>query len=100
MKSFIFGFLAAYFIFTIAIQVKNAISDSGQSQSGYTTPSQVAQDMENLFKDKQNKSIIFLAKSTPTLTDFAQGDIVFSTPTQKGWTRIQNDRYYFNLTKF
>ena len=100
MKNYFLGFLSAYFILTALIAVKNSVADSGQSQTAYGTPGQIGQDMENLFKDKQNKNKVMLFRSTPTLADFAEGDIVFSTMTAKGWTRIQDDRYYFTMTKF
>lgn len=99
MKDFFLGFLVAYFVFTSLWAVRNSVADSGQSQTAYTTPGQIGQDMENLFKDKQNKNL-FVAISTPAITSFGQGDILFSTASLKGWTRYQNDRYFFTLTKF
>lgn len=99
MKDFFLGFFAAYFIFVSLWAVRKSLADSGQSQSGYQTQGQIQQDMENLFKDKQNKNL-FVAISTPAVTSMGQGDIQFSTSSLKGWTRYQNDRYFFVLTKF
>lgn len=101
INDFLYGFFFCFFIFTMTLMFKEANSTTTtQSQFDYTDPSRIKQDIESLFKDKQNKNIVLLAKSTPSLTDFGQGDVVFSTVSSRGFTRYANDRYYFTITKF
>lgn len=85
--------------FMVGTLLQVGISKSPQVRSQYNTPGDIGQEFQNVYDYMQTKNIIFTEKSTPTIADFSDGEIVASTPALKVFMKIGADRYCWPMTK-
>lgn len=100
LKGFAFGFMTAIFLLQAIVTIRNVCAVSSQIATDYTDAGNIGNEFNSVYQNLQKKTIISVVKSTPTTMDFEQGQVFISTASGKAWTRIQNDRYFWTITKF